>query len=225
VLEGLAKHQTAFDHPGFKNGFAARQPSLEAQVANLADEITYSSHDLDDGLDSGLLSETELRRHVRIWADAAKRVKKEFGRPPDEPRRYFTIRTLIDMQLADVIETSERLILAAGVQCADDARRRAKPLIQYSAERRELNRELRRYLYRHLYYNPVVNAPHLRARQLLRDMFQYYLEHPKEMGDLARKRVRREGVHRVVCDYIACMTDRFLLSEHARLFGKQFQWD
>src|SRR5580698_1278582 len=76
VREGLAKHQTAYDRPGGKRRFAARQPSLEAQIANLADEITYYSHDLDDGLDSGLLSETELRRHVRIWAQAARLVKK-----------------------------------------------------------------------------------------------------------------------------------------------------
>src|SRR5580704_14155881 len=68
VLEGLAKHQTAFDKPGAKKGFIASQPSLEAQIANLADEITYYSHDLDDGLDSGLLSEKELCRHVRVWA-------------------------------------------------------------------------------------------------------------------------------------------------------------
>ena len=79
VLEGLAKHQTAFDRPGVKKGFVARHPSLEAQIANLADEITYYSHDLDDGLDSGLLSETELCRHVRVWAHAARLVKKEFG--------------------------------------------------------------------------------------------------------------------------------------------------
>ena len=87
VLEGLAKHQTTFDRPGTKKGFTAKHPSLEAQIANLADEITYYSHDLDDGLESGLLSEKELCRHVRIWARAAKQVKKEFGTLPAEPRR------------------------------------------------------------------------------------------------------------------------------------------
>ncbi len=220
VLEGLAKHQTVFDRPGLKRGFRAKQPSLEAQIANLADEITYYSHDLDDGLDSGLLSEEKLRQQVRVWAQAAKLVKKEFGAPPEESRRYFTIRTIIDLQLADVIATSERLIAAAKVQCADDVRRHAKALIQYSPERRELNRELRRYLYRNLYYNPVVNRPHLRARQWLRDLFDYYLQHPKELGEHARQRLRQDGRHRIVCDYIAGMTDRSLMAEHAKLFGK-----
>src|SRR5580698_7060895 len=129
VLEGLAKHQTAFDRPGVKKGFVAKNPSLEAQIANLADEITYYSHDLDDGLDAGLLSETELRRHVRVWAQAARLVKKEFGNPPEESRRYFIIRTIIDLQLADVIATSEKLITAAKVKSADEVRKFSKPLI------------------------------------------------------------------------------------------------
>jgi len=219
VLEGLAKHQSAFARPGLKRGFRARHPSLEAQVANLADEITYYSHDLDDGLDAGLLSEAKLRRQVRVWAQAAKLVQREFGVPPAESRRYFTIRTIIDQQLADVIATSERLLVAAKVQSADDVRRHAKPLIQYSPERRELNRELRRYLYKNLYYNPVVNRPHLRAKELLRDLFQYYLQHLDELGDHAGQRRRRDGRYRIVCDHIAGMTDRSLMLEHERLFN------
>ena len=154
MLEGLAKHQTAFDRPDVKKGFAAKHPSLEAQIANLADEITYYSHDLDDGLDSGLLSETELFQEVRFWAHAARLVKKEHGNLPDECRRYFIIRTIIDLQIKDVVETSERLIGDAGVQSADDVRRCPKALVKYSAERRKLNLELRRYLYKNLYFNP-----------------------------------------------------------------------
>jgi dGTPase len=221
VLEGLAKHQTAFDRPGAKKGFLARHPSLESQIANLADEITYYSHDLDDGLDSELLSEKELCRHVRLWAHAARLVKKEHGDLPDECRRYFIIRTMIDLQIKDVVLTSERLIGDAGVQSADDVRLHAKPLIRHSAERRELNIELRRYLYKNLYFNRVVNEPHLRAKQLLRELFSFYLKHPKEIGGQARKQIRRAGPHRVVCDYIAGMTDRYAMLEHQRIFGKQ----
>src|SRR5271168_2726251 len=101
VREGLAKHHTAYDHPAKRKGFDAKNSSLEAQIANLSDEITYYSHDLDDGLDSGLLSEKKLAANVRIWAHAAKLVKKEYGNLPDESRRYFTIRTIIDMQIRD----------------------------------------------------------------------------------------------------------------------------
>ncbi len=224
VLEGLAKHQTAFDRPGVKKGFVAKHPALEAQIANLADEITYYSHDLDDGLDSELLSEKELTRHVRIWAHAARLVKKEYGALPDECRRYFTIRTIIDMQIADVIATSEKLIHAAQVTSADDVRRFAKPLIQYSPERRKLNLELRRYLYKNLYFNPVVNQPHILAKQLLKDLFPHYLKHPGEILAATPKRLRRVSRHRAVCDYIAGMTDRYAIQEHRRLFGPKLKF-
>src|ERR1051325_10795221 len=155
VREGLAKHFTSFDRPGAQKSFTAKNSSLEAQVANLADEITYYSHDLDDGLDSSLLSERQLTRDVGIWALAARFVKKEHGALADECRRYFTIRTIIDLQVKDVVENSERLIDAAGVRSADDVRLFPKRLIQYSPERREQNVALRKYLYKNLYFNPV----------------------------------------------------------------------
>jgi dGTPase len=224
VLEGLAKHQTAFDRPGVKKGFVAKNPSLEAQIANLADEITYYSHDLDDGLDSNLLSEKELTKHVRLWAHAAKLVKKGFGNPSEESRRYFIIRTIIDLQIADVLETSERLIREANVQSADDVRKFARPLIQYSPERRALNIELRKYLYKNLYFNKVVNEPHIRAKQLLKDLFQHFEQHPKAIGEQARKKISKVGKHRAICDYIAGMTDRYAIAEHQKFFGNKLKF-
>ncbi len=224
VLEGLAKHQTAYDHPGRRKGFDAKNSSLEAQIANLADEITYYSHDLDDGLDSGLLSETHLTRNVRVWAQAARAVKMEHGQLPDECRRYFIIRTIIDLQIRDVVETSEKLIEAAGVKSADDVRKFPKALIQYSAERRKLNLELRDYLYKNLYYNPVVHQPNLRAIKMLEQLFQYYLAHPKEIGESSRKRIKKIGLHRAVCDYLAGMTDRYVMIECERILGQRFEF-
>ncbi len=223
VREGLAKHHTAYDHPSKRKDFNAKNSSLEAQIANLADEITYYSHDLDDGLDSNLLSEKKLTANVRVWAHAAKLVKKEFGTLPDESRRYFTIRTIIDMQIHDVVENSERLIAKAGVQSADDVRLQAKALIAYSPVRRELNQELRKYLYKNLYYNPVVHEPNLRAVRMLGELFKYFLTHPKEIGASAQKRVKKIGLHRAVCDYIAGMTDRYVMLEYQRIFGETFK--
>src|SRR5271154_6612232 len=128
VREGLAKHHTTYDHPGRRKGFEARNSSLEAQVANVADEITYYSHDLDDGLDSGLLSEKQLAANVRIFADAARFVRRQYGQLAEESRHYFIIRTIIDMQIRDVVENSEQLIQKAGIQSADAVRLHARPL-------------------------------------------------------------------------------------------------
>jgi dGTPase len=223
VREGLAKHYTSYDHPGKRKGFDAKNSSLEAQIANLADEITYYSHDLDDGLDSGLLSEKDLVRNVSVFAQAARLVKRQHGNLPDECRRYFIIRTMIDMQIHDVVENSEAPILAAKVASADDVRRFPKALIQYSAGRRKLNLELRDYLYKNLYYNPVVHEPNLRAVKMLEKLFQHYLTHPKEIGEKARKRAGKTGLHRAVCDYLAGMTDRYVMLEYQRIFGETFK--
>ena len=193
--------------------------SLEAQVANLADEITYYSHDLDDGLDSDLLSEKVLNKNVKIWSDSARQVKRGYGELPDECRRYFIIRCIIDKQVKDVVNVSERRILDSGVRSADDVRKQRRSLVQYSEERRRQNLELRDYLYQNLYYNPVVHEPHARASRMIEELFHYYLENPKQVGELSRKRARKEGWHRAICDYIAGMTDRYAVQEHNRLFG------
>jgi len=219
VREGLAKHETSYDLPSSRREFETKSASLEAQVANLADEITYYSHDLDDGLESGLLAEKKLNREVRIWNQAARKVKKEYGELPDECRWYFIIRCIIDGQVRDVVETTEKRILASGVKSADDVRKQTAALAAYSSKRRELNLELRDYLYENLYYNPVVHEPNQRAVRIMERLFAYYLEHPQEIGAQSRKRIKKIGLHRAVCDYIAGMTDRYVLQEHNRVFG------
>lgn len=217
--EGLSKHATAARLSGQGPGFRVRSPSLEAQAADLADEIAYYSHDLDDGLDSGLLDEGELGKRVRLWRQAADLVRREHGELPDETRRFFTIRVIIDEQVKDVVRTTEANVRRARVKSADDVRRLARPLVRYNPERRKLNLELRRYLYRHLYYNPAVHIPNSRAMEMLDRLFAHYLEHPADMGEGALRRTRRDGLRRAVCDYLAGMTDRYAIQEHQRRFG------
>ncbi|MEP6664695.1 MAG: deoxyguanosinetriphosphate triphosphohydrolase [Verrucomicrobiota bacterium] len=217
--EGLMKHYTSYDHPSKRADFPAKSSSLEAQVANLADEITYYSHDLDDGLDSKLLSEKKLYDDVQLWREASDRVKKEFGKITEESRRYFIIRCLIDDHVKDVVNTTEKLIKSAGVKSADEVRLQSRPLVRYSPERRKLNIELRNYLYKNLYYNPAVHEPNLRAVQMLEEVFHFYVKNPEEIGQQSRKRIRKDGLKRAVCDYLAGMTDRYTILEHDRLFG------
>ena len=219
VREGLVKHHTAHDNPARTPGFDGKCSSLEAQVANLADEIAYYSHDLDDGLDAGLLDEKKLCLHASIWGVAARAVRRRHGDLPDECRRYFTIRCIIDQQVRDVVSTSEARIEATGIRSADDARRCSKPLVQYSRKRRDQNLELREYLYANLYYNPVVHEPNLRAVRMLGELFRFYLQHPAEIGERSRKRMSKAGTYRAICDYISGMTDRYAIQAHRRLVG------
>jgi dGTPase len=219
VREGLVKHYTAYDHPSRRPGFEAKSSSLEAQVANLADEVAYYSHDLDDGLDSGLLDEAHLRKHVRLWRKVSARVAKQCGDLPSESRRYYIIRSIIDDQVRDVVTTTEANIARAKVKSADDVRLRARPLVRYSAERRELNLELREYLYQNLYYNPEVHGPNLKAGQFLEDLFGYYTAHPEKIGEFSQRRAEKIGWPRATCDYLSGMTDRYAIDDHQRLFG------
>jgi len=219
VREGLIKHSTAYDSPERMREFARKSCSLEAQVANLADEIAYYSHDLDDGLDARLLDERELCRAGQIWDEASRSVRREYGQLPDECRRYFVIRCIIDSQVKDVVTTTEANLGKVQPRCADDVRLFPKPLVHYSPARRKLNLQLRAYLYKNLYYNPEVHEPNLRAVQMLEELFYFYLDHHEELGDQSRKRARKVGWHRAVCDYISGMTDRYVTKEYHRLFG------
>ena len=221
VREGLAKHQTGFDHPGEGVGFQAKHAAMEAQVANLADEITYYSHDLDDGLTSGLLTEERLRREVRVWGEADLAIRRQKGDLADECRRFFIIRCLIDDQVKDVVQTTEARIKDFGVTSADAVRQHDQPMVAYSEARRSLNLELRKYLYANLYFNPEVNGPNTRATQTLEPLFEHYLAHPEGLDNLWQKRALQQGWPRTICDYLAGMTDRYAMLEHQRLFGSK----
>ena len=214
--EGLVKHSSGFEYSLGGEPFVAPHASLEAQVANLADEIAYYSHDLDDGLEAGLLAEPALEEGVQLWKEAACVVQQEHGRLHDECRRYFTIRCLIDGQIRGVVLNSEQLIRQSGIATADQARLYPKPLVCYNPEREQFNLELRRYLYHNLYFNPVVQLPNQRAVKMLEQLFAYYLNNPGQLGEPLRKRADEIGLHRAICDHLAGMTDRSVISEYER---------
>ncbi len=223
VREGLMKHQVAPLPLPSGQTTEFRQASLEAQVANLSDEIAYYSHDLDDGLDTGLLDENQLLKEVSIWADAAHNVRAQFGELPDESRRYYTIRQIIDEQVIDVVQTTEESIRTAGVSSPDAVRGWDQTLVRYSPSRREQNLKLRKYLYRNLYYNEAVAEPNRRAARQLTEVFQRYQQTPGEMDPGSQARIEQDGLARAVCDCVASMTDRFCMEEHRRLFGEGSQ--
>ena len=219
TLEGLAKHEPAPDMPLGQAQVQFPSSSLEAQVANLADEITYYSHDLDDGLDSGLLTEAQLERDIDCWKTASERIRDEHGDLPEECRHYFIIRCLIDEQVHDVVGTTEANIAAAGVASADDVRQQKNGLVAYSPARREANLQLRAYLYKNLYFSEVVSEPHKRATRLLGELFRHYQAHPGDLGPFAESMIAEHGLERSICDHLACMSDHTVISEHERLLN------
>ena len=217
VCEGLQKHQAFYDWP-VAGDEKYRCPSLEAQIANLADEITYYSHDLDDAVDFEILSSGQLEENA-VWRGSQESVVARYPDVREPELHKIIIRDIIDVQVRDVITTSAEAIANAGVRSADEVRRQPVPLVSYSEGLLQANRELRRFLYKNVYYHPRVAEVNRRACEMLRAVFEAYVLAPDLLGDAAAKRIESEGLHRTICDYIAGMTDRYLLEEHARLKG------
>jgi dGTPase len=215
VREGLQKHQSVYEFPvpGRKTYHC---PSLEAQVADLADEITYYSHDLDDALDFEILSPAQLVQND-VWRRSESAVLARYPgvRPPELHK--LIIRDIIDNEVHDLVATSATTIADAGVQSADDVRRHPVRLIRYSDELAEANRALRKFLYQNVYYHPRVSDVNRRACEMLWRVFEAYVLDPDRLGDGATRRIEKEGLHRTVCDYVAGMTDRYLIEEYERI--------
>jgi dGTPase len=216
VREGLRKHAKFHESP--RDGEKRACPSLEAQIANLADEITYYSHDLDDGIDAGLITPEQLAE-LEVWRESEQHVRRHFPKLRGRGLVTYAIRCIIDRQVEDVLVTSAARIAKSKVASADDVRAQPHPLIRYSDKLLAANRKLRRFLYKNLYYHPQVNGLNQRACDLLARVFEQYLKSPSRLGRNSTKRIKKDGLHRTVCDYISGMTDRYLIKEHEHLFG------
>jgi dGTPase len=218
VREGLRKHERPykFPIPGAEEYDCA---SLEAQVADLADEITYYSHDLDDAVDFEILSPAQLEEN-EVWHNSHRAVLSRYKGALESEMRKLIIRDIIDREVHDLVTTSAASIAQSGVQTADDVRRQKAPLIRYSNDLAKTNRALRKFLYQNVYYHPRVSEVNQRACEMLRRVFEAYLAVPDRLGESAMRRIEKEGLHRTVCDYVAGMTDRYLMEEYARVAGR-----
>ncbi len=199
------------------------QPSLEAQVANLADEIAYNNHDVDDGLRAGLL-DIETLASTAFFREQYEAVR---ARWPDLTGRrviHETIRAMINRQATDLLDASRAAINAAGPESVDEVRAHRTPLIGFSAEMLEQHRALKRLLLRNLYRHYRVFRMSMKAQRIVGDLFGAFFETPRSLPHDVQRRIEDGGRSeperaRLVADYIAGMTDRFAIAEHGRLFA------
>jgi dGTPase len=194
------------------------QPSLEAQLTNLADEIAYNNHDIDDGLRSGLLTMRQMEE-VDLFARLRHQVVQQYPGLPGRRELYETIRLMITAMTADLAETSAALIADAAPQTIADVRA-APPLIRFSAAMRAETTALKRFLYANLYRHYKVNRTRVKASRVVRDLFDAFMTDPVLLppdyqvapGD-THKQARK------IADYIAGMTDRYAIKEHKRIYS------
>ena len=217
VREGLRKHERPYKFPT-PAGEEYDCPSLEGQVADLADEITYYSHDLDDALDFEILTPARLEEN-EVWRNSHRAVLARYTGVREPELHKLIIRDIIDREVHDLVSTSAESVAESGVQSADGVRRQPASLIRYSDELAEANRALRKFLYQNVYYHPRVAEVNRRACEMLLRAFEGYVAAPDRLGEGAMRRVEKEGLHRTVCDYIAGMTDRYLIEEYAQIAG------
>jgi dGTPase len=232
--EGVLKHCSranaerleAAEPQGVAQRFLARaQPSLEAQLCNLADEIAYNAHDIDDGVRSGLITMEQLQA-VPLFENFRLQTLQEFPQLLEQrPHRkllYESIRRMLSAQVYDVIRSTQ-VVLNAHTLPDAQAVRQCPPLVCFSAAMREQSTELKQFLYANLYRHPQVMATTAQARQVIRDLFEVYRQRHTEMplgfAERAQQAHSEGGMLRVVADFIAGMTDRFAWREHERLTG------
>jgi dGTPase len=221
--EGILKHCSALNaqridaqEPG---GVARRfidrsQPSLEAQLTNLADEIAYNAHDIDDGVRSGLVQLEQLLA-LELFAQFHDQVLKQHPQLSGRRLLFEVIRRMLSAQVYDVIQSTQAALQLHAITSADAART-CVPLVQFSAPMRSKTNEIKRWLLQNLYRHPQVMQTSAQAQAVVRDLFGVYTAQPQQMP---ASYAQQKDLYRAVADYIAGMTDRFAQREHDRLIG------
>lgn len=219
VREGIVKHASPYDTPtetlvGFMPGVV---PSIEAQIINYADEIAYNNHDIDDGIKSGFIT-LELLDKVAIWHQVSSAVRSKYPAIDDRRLVYQTISALIGLQINDVCVTTLANLDRYKVTTLDDLRLVNRPVAHFSDDITIQNMELKSFLFDNLYRHYRVDKMRVKAEIFITRLFETYIRYPNLLPPKYQHRFEHSGLQRVVCDYIAGMTDRFALDEYKRLF-------
>ncbi|MBU3958986.1 MAG: deoxyguanosinetriphosphate triphosphohydrolase [Candidatus Omnitrophica bacterium] len=218
VREGIAKHSSAFDYVAkIKELAPDEMPTLETQIVDIADEIAYDNHDLDDGLTSGLLKEADLRQ-VAIWNNIYREISKKYDKIDESKRKYLIIKSLINMQVTDLIQQTENNISKLKLKSCLQVKKLDSKIISFSKQMISLKKPLRGFLIEKLYHNYRVMRMSNKAKRFIQELFKVYIDKPGQLPPRVQKRMLVDNTRRVVCDYIAGMTDRYALDEYKKLF-------
>ena len=218
VRESIAKHTTAYDHPQVHEFAGDELPVLEGQVVDVADSIAYVSHDLDDGLASGILTE-RVYDEVAILGELSAEVAGRQGRLDPRQRRGEVVRMLINRFVTDLLDTTLARIASLHLRSPEDARRAPEYVVSLSDGLNEQKKELGEYLFANVYRHYRVARMATKAKRFVEELFKEYVAQPSQLPPFYQEWTEREGLEQGVCDYIAGMTDRYAQDEYLRLFA------
>src|SRR5262249_41289178 len=220
VREGIIKHSS--DHIASTSSSQLGEyllnmnPPLEAQLIDLADEIAYSSADLDDGVEALILTRAQVRQGVPMFARLADEVERVYPDAADKLKFNEAVKRVVDHLVSDLVENSLREIASAGVQSVAAVREYPRRLLGFSPTVEVERRALRSFLYQNLYDSPELQPEKAMAERVIFQLFEFFLHTPQELPDSYQRKQEQEPLYRIVCDYIAGMTDNFVVQQHRR---------
>ncbi|MBL8078554.1 MAG: deoxyguanosinetriphosphate triphosphohydrolase [Anaerolineales bacterium] len=217
VREGMVKHESEYDVSDAREYTPELRGNLETQIANVADELAYTTHDLDDGLRSGMIN-PQMLEGIALW-EILRETYNWHGPYLNELERHRMIRQLVGLMVTDMITATDARLKASKVKSALDIQKLKHNVIGYSEDMQRRNRELKDFLYKKLYRNYRVVRMSVKAEKLISDMFNAYRNEPAMLPDNIQFFIEKRGLERTICDYIAGMTDRYAIEEHQKLFN------
>jgi dGTPase len=217
VLEGIVKHETEYDISDAQEFDPALRGHLEAQIANAADELAYTAHDLDDGLRSGMITAEQLSG-VSLWEVINESIGRRRVESLDELTRHRLIRRLIGIEVTDLIQSIDRMIRRSGIRTVEALQKLPYNVVGFSEDMHRRNRELKDFLYKNLYNHHRVVRMAVKAEQILKSLFEAYCDEPAILPEHIQEDIVQRGLEQTICYYIAGMTDRFAIDEYQKLF-------
>ncbi|MBI5598373.1 MAG: deoxyguanosinetriphosphate triphosphohydrolase [Deltaproteobacteria bacterium] len=218
VREGIIRHNSEHDRPGVSAEYGKdTSPSLEAQIVDMADEIAYNNHDIDDGLSSEMMTPAQLR-DVELWQENFEEVERLSPGPDFKVLKYQTVLRIINQQVTDLVEAVMDTVDREGITAVEDIRKRPKPVARFSPGMERKNRQLKKFLKDNLYSHYRLLRMADKAERILKGLFKVYSDKTELLPPHFSSEIERVGEKRLICDYIAGMTDRFALDEYKKLF-------
>lgn len=213
VRAGLRKHQADIAGAKLDGHPIGPYQMIEAQIADIADDMTYHAHDVDDALEAGIINSKDLE-DVELWKLAESHTREQYSSNINsEQHSLISLRNLLDVQVADVIEASSRRIDECNPGSIEEAMNASEKLVDFSDEIKEMLIPFKSFLFQKIYYAPAVAEESERSIAMMRKLFLHYIHEPETMGEKARARLPKVGLWRTACDYVAGMTDRYALEE------------
>ena len=223
VREGIIKHSRDYDakdHPELAEYLLDQRPPLEAQLIDLTDEIAYNTADLDDGYESHLLRLEEIREGVPIFERFYPQVAQLYPEAPEKLKFNEVLKRVLNRQVDDLIRTTQRRVNQAKIQTAEDVRHHPQRLVAFSPEVEAERRQNKNFLYENLYFSPSLADEKDDAERVVSELFAFWMTNPTSLPHQYQEKAQDEGLPRVICDYIAGMTDPFILEQYEKHCGR-----